>query len=38
VNQTPVHSAGYFNLPMDTTKEEMQPLAFLDEWAENGRK
>lgn len=38
VNQTPVHAAGYFTLPIDVTKEEMQPLAFLDEWSENGRK
>ncbi|OCT54557.1 C2H2 transcription factor [Cladophialophora carrionii] len=37
VNQTPVHGAGYFNLPIDTSKEEMQPLAFLDEWAEHGQ-
>ncbi|OAL33853.1 hypothetical protein AYO20_06864 [Fonsecaea nubica] len=37
VNQTPVHGAGYFNLPIEASKEEMQPLTFLDEWAENGQ-
>ncbi|KIW94707.1 uncharacterized protein Z519_04684 [Cladophialophora bantiana CBS 173.52] len=37
VNQTPVHGAGYFNLPIEASKEEMQPLTFLDDWAENGQ-
>jgi hypothetical protein len=38
VNQTPVHGAGYFNLPIQASKDEFQPLAMLDEWSENGRK
>ena len=38
VNVTPVHGAGYFNLPIEASKEEIQPLPFLDEWAENGRE
>ena len=38
VNQTPVHGAGYFNLPIEATKEEMQPLTILDEWSEHGRE
>ncbi|OAP54970.1 hypothetical protein AYL99_10670 [Fonsecaea erecta] len=37
VNQTPVHSAGYFNLPIEASKEEMQPLTYLDEWSESGQ-
>ena len=37
VNQTPVHGAGYFNLPIEAIKEEMS-VPFLDEWSENGRE
>lgn len=39
INQTPVHGAGYFNLPIESSKEEMQPVQFLDEWqSETGRE
>ena len=39
INQTPIHGAGYFNLPLESCKEEMQPLQMLDEWpSENGRE
>jgi hypothetical protein len=38
INQTPVHGVSYFNLPIEPSKEEIQPMAFLDEWSENGRK
>lgn len=36
VHQTPVHGAGYFNLPIEASKEEMQSVSFLDDWAESG--
>ncbi|KIV77923.1 hypothetical protein PV11_09695 [Exophiala sideris] len=37
VNHTPVHAGGYFNLPIEPSKEEFQPLPYLDEWSENGQ-
>ncbi|KAJ9640273.1 hypothetical protein H2204_003498 [Knufia peltigerae] len=37
VNQTPVHGPGYFNLPIEASKEEYQSLQYLDEWSENGQ-
>ncbi|EXJ96078.1 hypothetical protein A1O1_01204 [Capronia coronata CBS 617.96] len=38
VHQTPVHGAGYFHhLPLEVSKEEMQPLPFMEEWMESGQ-
>ncbi|KAL2427345.1 C2H2 finger domain transcription factor sebA [Exophiala dermatitidis] len=37
VHQTPVHGPGYFHLPLEASKEEMQPMPFLDDWMENGQ-
>ncbi|KIW51190.1 hypothetical protein PV05_09933 [Exophiala xenobiotica] len=37
VNQTPVHGPGYFNLPIEASKEEYHPLQYVDEWSENGQ-
>jgi len=36
-NQTPVHAAGYFNLPIETSKEDMPTLPLMDDWSD-GRK
>jgi hypothetical protein len=35
INQTPVHAPGYFNLPLESSKEEMPGLPFMDEWTES---
>jgi hypothetical protein len=37
VNQTPVHVAGYFQLPINMCKEEMS-LPLYEDWSENGRE
>ncbi|RVX67444.1 hypothetical protein B0A52_08797 [Exophiala mesophila] len=41
ITQTPIHhmhSSGYFNLPIDQSKEEMQALPLLDDWqGDNGQ-
>lgn len=40
ISQTPIHHIhGYFTLPIEHSKEEMQALPLLDEWQmENGRE
>lgn len=38
VHQTPVHGPGYFNLPLEASKEEMFAMPMMEEWAENGRE
>ena len=39
VNVTPVHSAGYFHLPLESSKEEpMLTLPLMEEWTESAGK
>jgi hypothetical protein len=33
-----VHGPGYFNLPIEASKEEYHPLQYVDEWSENERE
>ena len=34
VNQTPIHAAGYFHLPLESQKEEFHGLPYTEEWSE----
>lgn len=40
VQQTPTHGHGYFHLPIETTKDDVQVhgLPFMDDWSETHRK
>ena len=35
VNQTPIHPVGYFNLPLESSKEEVLTLPLMEEWTES---
>ena len=38
INQTPIHPAGYFHLPLESSKEEIISLPLMDEWTESAGK